>query len=181
MSGPVVDAGVLVLPAGAAHGITTTAATDGVPGEASLEIRVAVTRPDSDPVPYDGGPFYYWLGFQHEGDFAADRPWSLFVARGKSTIQAEHATTSGTCSSGCGSGSTLQSTESRIYRVDRWSGGVRFVLDDGTPFDAAGSSGDLSIMIRSFLAQSDVVVSWVRARPIVWPEPAVAIGPEKAL
>ena len=68
-----------------------------------------------------------------------------------------------------------------LYRIDRWSGGVRFILDDGTAFDAAGSNGDMSIMIRSFLAQSDVQVNWVRARPIVWPEPAVVIGPEKAL
>jgi hypothetical protein len=41
--------------------------------------------------------------------------------------------------------------------------------------------GDLSIMIRNFLVSSDVVVDWVRARPLVLPEPTPSVGPEVVL
>jgi hypothetical protein len=36
-------------------------------------------------------------------------------------------------------------------------------------------------MIRNYLIESDVTVDWVRARPLIVPEPSPTIGPEVAL
>lgn len=69
----------------------------------------------------------------------------------------------------------------RIYRIDRHESGVMFTYDDGKTSSALGASGDMAILIRNSLAASDIFVDWIRARPLVWPEPTVAVGAEKTL
>jgi hypothetical protein len=178
---PVVANGRLELRKGAEHGITTIAASDSVPTEASLEIRAEIPTPSSDALVRDAGTFYYWLGFQHTGDWDAYYPWEVFIARGKFMIQPEVMTESGTCASICTQSYTVQTTDRRIYRVDRASSSVTFMYDDDTTYTAAQAPGDLSIMVRTFLEDSDLYVYWVRARPLVSPEPALAVGVEKTL
>ena len=58
---------------------------------------------------------------------------------------------------------------------------ARFLYDDGTVFEAAGGDGDLSIMLRNWAVTSDMHVDWVRARPIVAPEPTLTAGAEESM
>lgn len=180
---PVVGGGVLKLPKGTPSAVATVAATDAVPADASLELKVKVATPTSNGELQDdaGTRFFYWFGFQRQGDFNAIPPWSVFIERSKSTVSAEHHTTSGTCASGCDQPKLSQTADFRIYRIDRTGDGVVFLYDDGTAFQGAGTNGDLSIMIRNYLIESDVTVDWVRARRLIVPEPTPTIGPEVAL
>ena len=180
---PVVAGGFVTFPKSAPSAITTTSGTDGVPLDASLEINARVPSPASDGELQDdaGTRFFYWFGFQHQGDFIAAEPWSIFIARGKSTVNAEHKTASGTCVSGCDEAAGTQTTDARVYKVDRAGETVVFTYDTGATFQAVGSSGDQSLMIRNYLLTSDVVVDWVRARPLVLPEPIPSLGPEVVL
>jgi hypothetical protein len=177
---PVVAGGVLRLPMGSTQpAVTTVAASDTIPPSASLEVRARVLDPTSEGLPQpNGGSFYYWFGFQHTGNFEAVEPWTVFIARSKSSVEAEHKTTSGTCAPGCDESALGQTASFRTYRIDRSSGGARFVYDDGTVFEADGDNGDMSVMLRSFLATSDVEIDWVRARPLVGPDPEPLVGPE---
>jgi hypothetical protein len=130
------------------------------------------------PGPTCRARFLYWFGFQHQGDFIAAEPWSVFIARSTSTLNAEHKTTRGTCIDGCNESPSTQTSEERVYKVDRAGNTVVFTYDTGTTFEAVGSSGDQSVMIRNFLLTSDLVVDWVRARPLVLPEPTPSLGTE---
>lgn len=177
---PLVASGTLRLRSGD-NAITDVAADDGLPAEASLEIRASVSDPTSEPTPTDAGTFYYWFGFQHQGDFVASEPWSVFIARGKASVGAEHKTTSGTCQPGCASATAPQGAGMRTYRIDRTNQNVRFTSDDGVTYDAAGSNGDMSIMVRNFLQSGEVDVDFVRARRVAAPEPTMALGDETAL
>ncbi|MDB4937694.1 MAG: hypothetical protein JWP87_4666 [Labilithrix sp.] len=180
---PVVSGGTVTFPKNMETGITTVADTDGVALDAALEIKARVSNPASDPKAFDGGDtFYYWFGFQHSGDFTASTPWSLFVARSKSTINAEHASTGATtCVSWCAQAPQSQTTDFRVYTIERTGSAARFVLDDGAVFSADSPVGDLSILIRNYALDSDLAVEWVRARPLLKPEPGVAIGNEETV
>lgn len=173
---PTVSGGNLVLPKGGEPGVTTTAANDGLPGAASLDIRAKVDDPTSAPSASKG--FYYWFGFQHTGDFGEFEPWTIFIARGKGSVEAEHKTATGTCTGGCDQTAVAQTSAFRIYRVNRHDA-VDFLYDDGTTFSATGSNGDMSVMLRNYLVTSDVEIDWVRARPLVFPEPTATLGPEQ--
>lgn len=171
-----VSGGHLTLPAGAQNAVTTIASKDGIPLVASLEIRARVVDPSSDG--YDSGSgrrFYFWLGFQHEGDFDAYAPWSIFVARAPNQIRAEHATTTGVCEDTCASGTGPLPSDFRVYRIDRLNEETIFTDPKGVAFTGQGTSGDESVMIRNWLLTSDVVVDWVRARPTVDPPPLIAV------
>jgi hypothetical protein len=175
---PSVGGGRLTLPKGVNRpGITTTAAADGIPAAASLEIRARVLDPSSAGTP---GGDYYWLGFQRGGDFVTDLPFTVFYG-GMNTITTWHGSVSGACASVCEDPVLPQSSAFRVYRIDRNSDGARFTFDDGVVREQAGPTGDLSVMIRSFLTKSDIEVDWVRARPLIWPEPNVTLGAESAL
>jgi len=180
---PVVAGGFVTFPKNASSAITTTSDTDGIPADASFEINARVPDPASAGELEDdaGTHFFYWFGFQHQGDFIANEPWTIFVSRAKSTVNAEHKTASGTCQSGCVEPAGAQVTDARVYKVDRAGESALFTYDTGATFQAAGSSGDQSVMIRNFLVGSDLVVDWVRARPLVLPEPTVTVGLEVAL
>lgn len=185
LGAPKVANGVLVLPKGGDNGVRTIAATDGIDSSASLELRVRVVDPSSPP--RDGSVFYYWFGFQRKSDFVAESPWTLFIAREIGTIRAEHRLggesvppEAGPCAMTCASSFGLQTSQFRVYRIDRGGGQNEFSLE-GQPFSAPGDNGDLGILLRSSLATSDVEVDWVRARAIVVPEPSVTVGGETPL
>jgi hypothetical protein len=180
---PVVSGGAVTLPKGTPSGIATVSDIDGVKLDTSLEIRAAVTNPSSDgQLQGDAGAdtYYYWFGFQRQGDFDPIPPWSVFIARSKSVVNAEHFPPVGSCM-GCSAAGRAQLPDARVYRIDRAGDAVVFRYDDGFTVEAAGSAGDLSVLLRNFLVDSDVVVDWVRARPLVVPEPVPIVGPEVVL
>lgn len=161
-------------------GITTPASTDDVPADASLEIRARVTNPTSRGLDVSASQsIFYWLGFQKRGDFETGEPYSIFYGT-PGRIEARHEMAGGECTGIiCGDSSSAQSNAFRVYRIDRRAEGARFTYDDETRFEAKGSSGDMSIMIRGWLRESDIEVDWVRARPLVWPEPELVIDAER--
>ncbi len=173
--------GMLTLPKGKSA-VTTKPAQDGIPEVASLEIRARIVDPTSKGSPdVDGGPdFYWWLGFQRSGDFTAADPWSLFIARSSGSFHAEHKVPTGPCTAGCGSADKTQRTDFRVYRIDRFTSRSELIDDDGTIFVGDGPTGDLALMLRNWLVTSDIIVDWVRARPIVDPLPKLDLGPEEA-
>jgi hypothetical protein len=67
----------------------------------------------------------------------------------------------------------------RVYRIDRATSQTIFISDDGTTFAGEGTNGDEAIMIRNYLATSDLIVDWARARPIVDPEPKAVVSAEE--
>lgn len=175
---PVVGGGRLTLPKGTNEpAITTTASSDGIPVVASLEMRARVVDPSSAG---NAGGDFYWLGFQRGGDFVADLPFTVFYG-GTNTVTTWHGSVSGPCSSVCQDPVRAQSSAFRVYRIDRHGDAARFTFDDDVKRDKGGPTGDLSVMIRSFLVASDIEVDWVRARPLIWPEPNVMLGAESAL
>ena len=62
--------------------------------------------------------------------------------------------------------------------MDRAGDTAVFTYDTGATFQGVGSSGDQSVMIRNYLLTSELVVDWVRARPLVLPEPTPVLGDE---
>jgi hypothetical protein len=178
-----VGGGMAVLPKGSPSALTTTAALDPIPALASLEIRARVVDPSSGgKVESDGGPpFYYWLGFQRQGDFVAAGPWALFIARSPGSVRAEQRTAAGACAATCSARDAPQSSEFRVYRVDRGSARTVFTDDESAVFVAEGTNGDESIMLRNYLVTSDVVVDWVRARPSAATAPGFQLADEEPL
>jgi hypothetical protein len=173
-----IQSGALRLPQGAENAVRTAAGSDGVPSDATLEMRVRVTDPGS--VPIGGSSYYYWFGFQRD-DFNPTQPWSVFIKRSGSTVQAEHDTVGGACDTVCVGLNGTQSTGYRFYRITRAGSNVTFAIEEGTPFSAGTSNGDMSIMIRNYMQTSDLLVDWVRARGVVSPEPTSMLGAEQNL
>ena len=172
-----VGGGRLTLPKGTAQpAIATPAASDGVPAMASLEARVRVVNPSSAA----SGSDFYWWGFQRSGDFNQDVPFSIFYG-GMGTITDFHASVAGSCTSVCSHLPLPQTAAFRVYRIDRTADLSRFTFDDGVQRENAGPTGDLSVMFRNFLVDSDIEVDWVRARPLIFPEPDVSVAEERPL
>jgi hypothetical protein len=183
---PSVVNGRLKLPAGALTSILALPGSDGIPTKASLVLSVQLTNPTSAALAKDAGNtedyFFWWFGFQRYGDFAEGEPWMVFIGREVGGVVAENkqeGASTGPCATLCADTNYSQNDKTRIYRIDRHEGGVVFTYDDGKSFSPLGASGDMAILIRNSLATSDMFVDWVRARPIAWPEPTVAVGPEK--
>lgn len=158
-------------------GVASKPSSDRVGLEASLEVRVRVLDPTSDGT----NGFFYWFGFQRYGDFDADQPWSVFIARIAGAIVAEHKTLTGPCQAVCASSATPQTTAFRTYRIDRRPSGVAFTHDNGTPFAATGDNGDMAVVLRNFLTKSTLEIDWVRARPLLPADPEAKLGDEIAL
>jgi hypothetical protein len=175
-----VSGGMLNLTKNSQAGVTTTAGTDGIQTVSSLEMRLKIDDPASASDGVNG--FWYWFGFQRSGDFIAADPWMIYVARDKSIIHAELKSLTGACTSGCGEGNHPQTNAFRVYRIDRTgAGNAAFMYDDGTIYNATGSDGDLAVMIRNWALTSDMHVDWVRARPMVTPEPTATLGAEQPI
>ena len=181
--GPAVVGGKLVLRAGHLDALTTTAATDGVPTISALEISARVNDPTSEPTPQGNETFYYWFGYQHTGDFVATAPWALWVARGKGQIHAEQKSPVGCeTATACDGPTAPQSGVPHYYAIERDPTVTRFFLDGVLSYTATvTNNADYAIIVRNYLATSDVVIDWIRARARVSPDPTVTVLNEEPL
>lgn len=156
----------------------TNPQTDGVPAASWLEIHATVTNPGSPADVVDG--FWYWFGFQRQGDFTASAPWILWIAREQNQVQAEDVDYD-TDASFMG-GVAGQDTLPHAYVVARAPSATHFYRDGVQLYSAQyPNTADLALMLRNWAQSSDVVVSLVRDRPLVDAEPTVSVGAEKSL
>ncbi len=74
----------------------------------------------------------------------------------------------------------MQDTSYHSYVIQRAPSAARF-LRDGTSFFTVGdpTTTDYSLMLRNWALTSDLVVTLVRARLLVDPDPSVTVGPEQ--
>jgi hypothetical protein len=178
---PATSGGKLVLHAGHTDAITTTASPDGIPHTSAVSLIANVPNPDSDPTTQPEGTFWYWFGYQHTGDFSASAPWVVWIARGKSGIGAEQSSPVG-CESGCEPAPGTQDTAAHYYRIDRNPGETKFTRDSTTPITiSVQNTEDYSLMVRNYMATSDLDVDWVRGQARVTPDPTITLGAEEDL
>jgi hypothetical protein len=105
----------------------------------------------------------------------------VWIARGKSGIGAEQKSPVG-CESGCEPTPGTQDTAFHYYAVARSPGETDFIKDTGAPIKiTVQNTEDYSLMVRNYMAASELDVDWIRARARVTPDPSVAIGPEENL
>lgn len=178
---PSVVGGKLVLRASRQDALTTTAASDNVPIISAIELVAKVVDPGSTSTTVPDGTFYYWFGYQHAGDFSASDPWSVWIARGPNSIGGEQKSPVG-CEAGCNGPLATQNTASRYYQIERDPTATRFYLDGSLSYTATvTNSSDYSVMIRNYLATSDLQIEWIRARARVSPDPTVTLAAEESL
>lgn len=178
---PAVSGGRLVLRAGRTDALTTVAASDGVPIVSAVELVATIANPNSDPTPQTEGTFFYWFGYQHTGDFSASDPWIVWIARGKGAVKAEQKSPVG-CETECAGGDATQNTSAHYYAIERDPNATRFSRDGALSFiTTVTNNADYSIMLRNYMATSDVQIDWVRARTRVTPEPTISLGTEEPL
>jgi hypothetical protein len=179
--GPTASDGKLVLRAGHTDAVTTSASADGVPIVSAMELVASVTDPNSNGTAPTGSTYFYWFGYQHTGDFATTAPWVIWIARGKSQLRGEQSSPVG-CENTCEGATVTQNTAPHYYVIERDSKATRFYMDGTLSFTATVTNqADYSIMIRNFLATSDLQVDWVRARARVSPDPTVTVAAEEML
>jgi hypothetical protein len=178
---PTTSAGRLVLRAGATDALATNAATDGVPIVSAVELVASVPDPTSNPTAQATGTFYYWFGYQRTGDFTATDPWVVWIARAKSTVQAEQKSPVG-CEAQCTGSSVAQNTASHYFVIERDPGATRFYRDGALSFTSTvTNSTDYSVVVRNFMETSELRVDWIRARARVSPDPAISLAAEESL
>jgi hypothetical protein len=163
--------GKLTLPQGGFGALTTLPQLP----TSTCEFSAQITNPGSDPDSQSG--FYYWFGFQHQGDFDASEPWVLWIARGKTGIGAEDQADG--CPNGCNSTPGTQSTNFRLYSIERQPAQTIFTIDGTTWSTPATNDQALSLMIRNWLPSGDLVMDWIRSRTRIYPEPTVTLGAEQ--
>lgn len=150
--------------------------TDKVQAASLLEIDAVVTNPASPADALNG--FWYWIGFQHQGDFDASLPWVLWISRQSNQVWPEQVEADASFTGGA----LGQDTSAHAYVVARAPSSTTFYRDGAKAFTASyGNSADYSLMLRNWMPASDVVVSLVRDRPLVDNEPSVTVGAEKPL
>ena len=178
--GPATSGGKLVLRAGHTDALTTAAGSLQI--VSAVELVANVIDPTSNPTTQTEGTFYYWFGYQHRGDFSASDPWIVWIARGKSQIHTEQKSPTG-CETECDGPSTLtQNTAAHYYAIERDPGATRFYLDGAlSTTTSVTNSADYSVMVRNYMATSDVDIDYVRARPRVTPDPTATLGAEENL
>ncbi|MBV8756862.1 MAG: hypothetical protein JO257_06300 [Deltaproteobacteria bacterium] len=178
---PQVTGGMLVLRGGHTDAITTTASADNIPVVSAVELVAKVQDTNSNPTTQPEGTFYYWFGYQHTGDFSASEPWVVWIARGKGGIGAEQKSPVG-CEAGCEPAPGTQDTAFHYYVVARNPGETRFFRDGAVPITiTVQNTEDYSLMVRNYMATSDLDVDWIRGRARVNPDPTVTTGPEENL
>ncbi len=179
--GPVTSNGKLVLRAGHTDALTTIATTDNVPIVSAVELLANVVDPNSDGTVQPEGTFWYWFGYQHTGDFSASDPWVVWIARGKGALRTEQKSPVG-CEMECDGPTLTQNTASHYYAIERDPSATRFSLDGSlSTTTQVTNNADYSVMVRNFMATSDVQIDWVRARARVSPDPTGSLGTEEKL
>ncbi|HSD86562.1 MAG TPA: DUF2341 domain-containing protein [Kofleriaceae bacterium] len=178
---PTTAGGSLVLRANHTDALTTNAAADNVPTVSAVELIATIADPNSNPTVQPAGTFYYWFGYQHLGDFTASDPWIIWIARGKGQLHGELKSPVG-CETGCDGPYINQDTAAHYYTVERDGDATRFYRDGTLSYtQAVTNTTDYSLMVRNFMATSDVTIDYVRARARVTPEPTITIGAEENL
>ncbi len=179
--GPITRNGELVLRAGHTDALATNAASDGLPIVSAIELVANVIDPTSASTVQATGSFWYWFGYQRSGDFTETDPWILWIARGKSEIHGEQKSPVG-CETECDGPQVPQDTATHYYVIERDPTATRFYLDSSLSFtDSDMNTEDYSVMVRNFMATSDVDFDWIRARARVSPDPIVTLGAEETL
>jgi hypothetical protein len=179
--GPITSGGKLVLRAGHADALTTNAASDKLPIVSAVELVANVIDPTSASTVQATGSFWYWFGYQRTGDFTETDPWIIWIARGKSTIHGEQKSPVG-CEAECDGPQVAQDTASHYYVIERDPSATRFYLDNNLSYtDSDSNTADYSVMVRNFMATSDLDFDWVRARPRTSPDPTITLGAEETL
>jgi hypothetical protein len=154
--------------------------TDNVPTASALEFFATVTVPGSAADVTNG--FWWWLGFQHQNDFAASDPWIIWIQRGTSTVRSEQYIAGNPhCSTAaCASQDAPLDALPHRYRIERAPSATRFYMDDVLRQTVADPNvTDYSLMMRNWTQTSDVLVTVARARPLVDSEPTTALGAEQ--
>ncbi|MGE5182633.1 MAG: hypothetical protein ACM31C_11250 [Acidobacteriota bacterium] len=178
--GPITSSGKLVLRAGHTDALTTAAGSLQI--VSAVELVANVIDPTSNSTTVPDGTFYYWFGYQHRGDFSASDPWILWIARGKSQIHTEQKSPTG-CETECDGPATLaQNTAPHYYAIERDPSATRFYLDGAlSTTTSVMNTADYSVMVRNYMATSDLDVDYIRARPRVTPDPTATLGAEEQL
>jgi hypothetical protein len=178
---PSVVGGKLVLRANHQDALTTTASNDNIPIVSAIELVAKVVDPNSDPTTVVDGTFFYWFGYQHTGDFSASDPWAVWIARGKGAISGEQKSPVG-CEAGCDGAPIGQNTASRYFQIERDPAATRFYADGTLSHTATvTNSSDYSVIVRNYMATSDLQVDWIRARARVSPDPTAVLAAEELL
>lgn len=158
------------------HGMDGALTTTALVSQSTMEALVEITDPMSQPEAMSG--FYYWLGFQHTGDFVASSPWIVWIARSAGTVGAED--NADGCPSNCASGTTPQNGAFHVYGIERQPTETVFSMDGAVYYQTPATNDQaLSLMLRNYLVTGDMVITWVRAHARVYPEPTVTLGPEQ--
>jgi hypothetical protein len=152
----------------------TNPQADNVQAASWLQIDAIVTNPASPADAVNG--FWYWIGFQRQGDFAASLPWVLWISRKTNQVSAEAVDVDASFTGG-----TLgQDTQQHTYVIARAPSSTTFYRDGMQAYSAPyANTTDYALMLRNYTQSSDVVVSLVRDRPLVDNEPTVTVGAEK--
>jgi hypothetical protein len=154
----------------------TNPQTDNVQAASWLQINATVTNPASPADAVNG--FWYWIGFQRQGDFTASLPWVLWISRQKNQVWAEDVDVDASFNGGA----LGQDTQPHAYVIARAPSSTSFYRDGAQAYSTPyGNSTDYALMLRNYTQSSDVVVSLVRDRPLVDNEPTVTVGAEKPL
>jgi hypothetical protein len=154
----------------------TNPQTDNVQAASWLQINATVTNPASPADSVNG--FWYWMGFQRQGDFNASLPWLLWIARQTNQVQAEDTEVDASFTGGA----VGQDTGAHAYVIARAPSSTNFYRDGQKAFTSTyANTTDYALMLRNYTQSSDVIVSLVRDRPLVDNEPTVTVGAEKSL
>ncbi|HEX8794788.1 MAG TPA: DUF2341 domain-containing protein [Polyangiaceae bacterium] len=154
----------------------TNPQSDNVQAASWLEIDATVTNPGSSPDAVNG--FYYWFGFQRQGDFDPSLPWIIWIARQTNQVWAEDVDVDASLSGGA----LTQDTQPHVYVVARAPSSTSFYRDGVKAYTAQyPNAADYALMLRNWMQAGDLVVSLVRNRPLVDNEPTVTVGAEKTL
>jgi hypothetical protein len=184
---PVLTSGFLVLRQNNFDAVRSDYLNDNVPRYSVVEIAALITSTAGAQATPPGGAeaFLYWMGYQRQNDFVPASPWTLWIARGATatSIQSEDqdATAGSNCQNGCTQPTPIpQDTAEHVYRIERDLAETRFFRDGVQAYTAAaGATEDDSLMLRNFMTGSDFRIDWLRARPLVSPEPTVTVGAEQ--
>lgn len=166
-----VGGGMLTLPKGGSGALTALSQSP----TSTAEWRAEVTDPTSNP---DSNGFYYWIGYQHTGDFVASDPWVVWISRSPNFVGAEDKADG--CLNTCGNTPLAQNKSFRYFAIERQAAQTIFSIDLAQSYTTAATNDQaLSPMIRNFLLTGDLVVDWYRSRARIYPEPTVTLGPEQ--
>jgi hypothetical protein len=134
----------------------------------------------SAPATISTDEFWWWLGYQRDGDFTPTTPWLVWIQRAMGACQGEiNSGEPGPCQSFCGSGGQPLDDAWHVYRIERDAGETRFYRDGVAAYvQPQGNAVALAPLVRNYALTSDVELDWLRGRTLVSPPPTVTLGPE---